>query len=152
MPKTKEPETKEETKAPKEDSKTESKEKAKKTDSKKKSSEVLESKDKKITKLSQTDFEKKVLELAKKDLTSEKIGEELRKQGIHSKDYSKKISKILKEKGKYINPDLKNVEEKLERIKTHYGKNKQDKRAMREKDRFFSQVRKLKKYFKVAIK
>ena len=42
--------------------------------------------------------------------------------------------------------------EKLERIKTHYQKNKQDKRAMREKDRIFAQVRKLKKYFKVAIK
>lgn len=98
-------------------------------------------------KISQTEFEKKVLELAEKGLTSEKIGEELRKQGIHSKEYNKKISKILKEK--YINPDLKNVENKLERIKKHYKENKQDKRAMREKDRIFAQLRKLKKYFKV---
>jgi len=102
---------------------------------------------KKIKKISQTEFEKKVLELAKKGLTSEKIGEELRQQKIHPKDYSKKISKILGDK--YINPDLKNVEEKLERIKKHYENNKQDKRAMREKDRIFAQLRKLKKYFKI---
>jgi ribosomal protein S15P/S13E len=103
-------------------------------------------------KLSQAEFEKKVIELAGKGLTSEKIGESLRKQGIHSKEYNKKISKILKEKEKYINPDLKNVEEKLARIQKHKEKNKQDKRAMREKDRVFAQLRKLKKYFKVAIK
>jgi len=102
---------------------------------------------KKAKKLSQKDYEKKVLELAKKNLTSEKIGEELRKQGIHPKEYNRKISKILKDK--YVNPDLKNVEVKLERIKKHYEKNKQDKRAMREKDRVFAQLRKLKKYFKV---
>jgi len=98
-------------------------------------------------KISQTEFEKKVLELANKGLTSEKIGEELRHQGIHSKKYDRKISKILKDK--YVNPDLKNVEEKLERVKKHYEKNKQDKRAMREKNRIFAQFRKLKKYFKV---
>lgn len=117
-----------------------------------KQEEVKEAKEKKTKRLSQADFEKKVIELAGKGLTSEKIGEELKKQGIHSKDYSKKISKILKEKGKYINHDLKNTEEKLGRIQTHFEKNKQDKRAMRERDRVFSQVRKLKKYFKVAIK
>jgi len=101
-------------------------------------------------KLSQLEFEKKVLELSEKGLTSEKIGEELRKQNIHPKEYSKKISKILGEK--YINPDLKNVEVKLERVKKHYEKNKQDKRAMREKDRVFAQLRKLKKYFKIETK
>lgn len=104
---------------------------------------------KKSKKLSQEEFEKKVIELAKKGLTSEKIGEELKHQKIHSKEYNKKISKILKEKNLYINPDLKNVSKKLERIKSHYVKNKQDKRAMREKDRVFAQLRKLKKYFKV---
>lgn len=102
---------------------------------------------KKAGRLSQKDYEKKVLELAKKGITSEKIGEELRKEGIHPKEYNKKISKILEEK--YINPDLKNVEVKLERIKKHYEKNKQDKRAMREKDRVFAQLRKLKKYSKI---
>ena len=36
----------------------------------------------KAKKLPQKDYEKKVLELAKKNLTSEKIGEKLRKQGV----------------------------------------------------------------------
>jgi ribosomal protein S15P/S13E len=93
-----------------------------------------------------------VIELAKKGLTAEKIGENLRKQGIHSKEFSKKISKILKDNNLYINPDLKNVEEKLERIKAHFQKNKQDKRAMREKDRVFAQVRRIKKYQKLPVK
>ena len=100
-------------------------------------------------KLSQEEFEKKVVELISKGLTSEKIGEELRKQGIHPKEHNKKISEILKEKNKYINPDMKNIKEKLEKIKKHYEKHKQDKRAMREKDRIFAKLRKVKKYHKV---
>jgi ribosomal protein S15P/S13E len=118
----------------------------------KKSEESEKKEEKKVAKpkkITQAEFEKRVIELAKKDMTSEKIGEELRKQNIHSNDFSKTISQILKEKKTYINPDLKNVEEKLERIKTHFETNKQDKRAMREKDRVFAQLRKLKKYFKV---
>ena len=98
-------------------------------------------------KISQSEFEKKIVELGEKGVTSEKIGEELRKQNIHPKEYNKKISQILKEKRLYINADLKNMEEKLERIKKHYEKNKQDKRAMRDKDRIFAQHRISKKYF-----
>jgi ribosomal protein S15P/S13E len=111
-------------------------------------------KEKKIEKkeLTAQEFEKKVVELAKSGLTAEKIGEALRKEGIHSSKHNKKISKILKENNNYVNPDLKNIEEKLERIKTHYEKNKQDKRAMRERERVYSQLRKLKTYFKVPIK
>jgi len=102
----------------------------------------------KSKKITQEEFEKRVIDLAKKDFTSEKIGEELRRQKIHPKEYNKKISQILKEKDLYKNPDLINVEKKLERVKKHQGKNKQDKRAMREKDRIFAQLRKLKLYFK----
>lgn len=101
--------------------------------------------------VSQAEFEKKVIELADKGITAEKIGEQLRQQGIHSKKYTK-ISEILKKEEKYINPDLKNVETKLEGLKKHLETNKQDKRAKREKDRIFSQLSSLKKYFKVAIK
>ncbi|GIU68542.1 MAG: hypothetical protein KatS3mg001_392 [Candidatus Pacearchaeota archaeon] len=97
-------------------------------------------------KISQEEFEKKVIELAKTGLTAEKIGENLRKEGIHPKEYNKKISKILKEKNMYIIPEIKNLEEKLERISKHWEKNKQDKRAMRERERILSQIRKLKKY------
>lgn len=113
---------------------------------------LKKSKEKKAKKIIQAEFEKKVLELAEKGLTSEKIGEELKQQQIHPKEYNKKISKILKEKGTYINPDLKNIEVKLEKIKQHSEKNKQDKRAKREKDRVFAQVRKLKQYFKIPVR
>lgn len=106
----------------------------------------------KTKKLSQLEFEKAVIELAEKGLTSEKIGENLRKKNIHPKEYNKKISKILKDKNLYINPDLKNIESKLEKVKAHYEKNKQDKRAMREKDRIFAQLRKTKKYHKIPLK
>jgi len=114
----------------------------------KKSDKKPEKKQKtKSVKITEKEFEKKVIELANQNLTSEKIGEKLRQENIHPKEYTKKISKILKEKNIYVNSDLKNVEGKLERIKKHQEKNKQDKRAMREKDRVLAQVRKLKKYF-----
>ena len=112
----------------------------------------MEKKKEEKKKLTQAQFEKKVLELTEKGLTSEKIGESLKREGIHSKEYSKKISQILKEKKKYESPDLKNIESKLERIKKHYEKNKQDKRSKREKDRIFSQLRRIKKYLGIKVR
>ena len=100
-----------------------------------------------IKNISEEEYEKKVIELAKEGLTSEKIGEKLRQQKIHPKEH-KKISKILKEKNLYVQPDLKNTEKKLENIKIHVGKNKNDKRARRENERIFAQLRKLKNYYK----
>lgn len=95
-------------------------------------------------KISQKEYEEKIHSLAKEGLTAEKIGQKLRDEGIHPNEYQGKISKIL---GKdYVNPDLKNVEEKLSKIQVHCEKNKQDKKAKREKDRVFSHVRKIKKY------
>ncbi len=113
---------------------------------------VKETKDKqeekaeKPKKLTNAEYEKKVIELADKGLTAEKIGEELKRKNIHPKEYDKKISKILKEK--YVSPDLKNAEEKLEKIEEHLKNNKQDKRAKRERSRIFSRIRKIKKYLK----
>ncbi len=98
-------------------------------------------------KLSASDYEKKVIELAKAGLTSEKIGETLRREGIHPSEHGKKISKILKEKDLYVNPDLKNYETKLENLKSHYEKNKQDKRALKDRERIYGKLRKLKEYF-----
>ncbi len=100
-------------------------------------------------KITEKEYETKVLELSEQGLTSEKIGEKLKKEGIHSKEQSKKISQILKEKGSYVNPDLKNIEKKLSRVQAHFEKNKHDQRAKREKDRIFSQLRKTKIYNKV---
>lgn len=101
-------------------------------------------------KITQKEFEKLVLDLSKTGLTAEKIGEELKKQKIHSKEYDKKISKILKENDLYVIPDLKNVEKKFNRIEKHLEKNKQDKRALNEKTRIFSQIRKIKRYHQIA--
>ena len=111
--------------------------------------EEIPKKEEKVKKVTLAQFEKKVIELAEKGLTAEKIGEKLRQEGIHSKEQTKKISRILKEKNLYVDPDLKNVEQKLEKIEKHFKKNKQDKRAMRERSRVFSQVRKIKKYQKL---
>jgi len=110
--------------------------------SEEKSSEKLEKK-----KLSATEYENKVVELAKTGLTSEKIGEALRREGIHPAEHEKKISKILKEKGLYVNPDLKNVSAKLENLEKHYQNNKQDKRALKDRERIFGKLRKLRAYF-----
>ncbi|MDO8623238.1 MAG: hypothetical protein Q7R52_03240 [archaeon] len=116
-------------------------EKAKKTRKK-----ALKEEPKKET--TKEDYEKLVVEMAKKGITSEKIGIELAKQGIHTKNQGKKISKILKENKLYVNPDLKNVSDKLERVSKHYDKNRQDKRAKREKNRITSQIKNLRNYFK----
>jgi len=94
------------------------------------------------------EFKKKVLELAEKGVTSEKIGEKLRKEGYHSKEFEVKISKILG--NRYVNPDKKNLEEKLEKLESHCKKNKGDKKALREKDHLIAKLRKLKKHLKLA--
>jgi len=98
-------------------------------------------------KLSSEEFEKKVIELAKSGLTSEKIGEQLRREGIHPKEHGRKISKILKEKDLYVNADLKNIETILSNLEKHYSTNKQDKRALKDRERIHGKFRKLKKYF-----
>ena len=122
----------------------------KKTESKEEKKTVKEKAEEKKPekkKLTEAEYEKKILELAKTGLTSEKIGEALRKEGIHPSEYNKKISKILKEKEIYVNPDLKNVEEKLNKLQEHYQKNKQDKRALKDREKIFARLRKLKAYF-----
>lgn len=119
----------------------------------KKSKESVEKVEKaQITKLSQTGYEKRVLDLVEKGLTSEKIGESLRHENIHPAEYEKKISKILKDKGAYESHDLRNMDEKLRRIEAHIEKNKQDKKAIREKTRIFAELRRLKKYHGMPVK
>jgi len=100
--------------------------------------------EKKSEKLSESEFEKKVIELADKGMTAEKIGETLKKQGIHSKDYSKKISQILGHK--YKSPDMENISNKLAKLDEHVKNNHGDKRAIREKGRIFAQLKRLKEY------
>lgn len=107
---------------------------------------------KKPEKISEKEFEKKIVEFAEKGMTAEKIGDALKKQEIHSKEFPKKISAILKEKNLYTEPELKNIEEKLKKVEEHLQKNKQDKLAKREKDRFASKLRKVKKHLKIPLK
>lgn len=113
---------------------------------KKKSDEGTKEKQSEKKKLSEEDYEKKIVELEKTGLTSEKIGESLRKEGIHSKEHEK-ISKILKKHNIYIGPDVKNAERKLRNIEAHYSKNKQDKEALKQKEKIFGNLMKLKKYY-----
>ncbi len=65
------------------------------------------------------------------------------------KKSGKENLKTVEEKKKHTNPDVANIEKKLERIKNHYEKNRQDKRAMREKERIASKLRRIKKYHKI---
>ncbi len=127
-------------------SKTETSEKPKKlVGSSKKVAKKVEAE--KVVKLTEEEYEKRVLELGK-TLTSERIGEKLRKEHIHPKDYKKRISQILKSKNQYVNSDLKNIEKKLNTLRSHFEKNKQDKRAKRDLVRTQSKLRRLRIYFK----
>lgn len=121
--------------------------KSEKKETKEKSAKKEEKPKAEKKKLSAADYEKKVIELAKAGLTSEKIGEALRREGIHPSEHNKKISKILKEKDIYVNPDLKNYETKLANLQSHYEKNRQDKRALKDRERIYGKLRKLKEYF-----
>ncbi|MGA2130445.1 MAG: hypothetical protein ABSG05_02410 [Candidatus Pacearchaeota archaeon] len=124
-------------------------EKAEKKEQEASKKEVPEVKKEEKKKITEKEYEAKIVELAKTGLTSEKIGEALRHEGIHPKEHGK-ISKILKEKKLYQNPDIKNIREKLERVTKHKEKNAQDKRAMRERERIFSLLRKQEQYHNFA--
>jgi len=80
-------------------------------------------------KLSQEEFEKKVIDLAKQGTTSEKIGLILNKEhgtGKAKLTYNKRISQILRENNLYINPDKKNLTDQAEKLKKHLSKNRLD--------------------------
>lgn len=91
-----------------------------------------------------------ILKIAEKqpDLSSEKIGLVLRDNyGIpKTKLYGIKISKILKEAGKYNDPNLKNLTNKVENIEKHISKNKQDKKAGRSLILSKAKLKKTKEY------
>lgn len=76
-----------------------------------------------------------ILKIAEKDadLTAEKIGLILRDNyGIPStRIYGFKISQVLKEKGKYENPDFKNLAKKVKKLEKHILVHKHDRRTGR---------------------
>ena len=82
-----------------------------------------------LTKLTEEQAEKIIIELAKQTTTSEKIGLILKKEhGIKNfeKEYGKKISQVLKENKLYISPDKRNLGLQIEKLKKHLGKNRLD--------------------------
>ncbi len=45
---------------------------------------------------------------------------------------------------------MASVHDKLERVRKHYEKHKQDKKAIRDRERIAAQLRKLKQYHKIV--
>lgn len=74
-----------------------------------------------------------IIKLANKGLTAEKIGLTLRDQyGIPKvRLYNLKIKEVLKEKGLFEEPTIKNLKEKVALIENHFKKNKGDKTSER---------------------
>lgn len=99
--------------------------------------------------LTEKEYEEKVVELAKKGLTSEKIGEALRREGVHPQKHGK-ISRILKAKNIYQQADIENLRKKLEAITKHREKHIQDKKAMRERERIAALLKRERDYHKIA--
>jgi len=112
-----------------------------------KKAEETEKKESSHKKLTAEEYEKKVVELAKNGMISEKIGEALRKEDIHPQEYDKKISEIMREHDLYSSPDLKNIQAKLESLDKHFQNNKQDKKAKKDREKIYGNFRKLKGYF-----
>ena len=101
-------------------------------------------------KFNDKDMEAIVVKLAKKGLTSEKIGLALRDTyGIpKTKILGRKISQILKENKLYQDADMINLEKKKNQMIQHLEKNKQDKKTRRALTITIARMAKLKKYKK----
>ncbi|PIN89109.1 hypothetical protein COU60_04545 [Candidatus Pacearchaeota archaeon CG10_big_fil_rev_8_21_14_0_10_34_76] len=94
---------------------------------------MAETKTTEWVKMKPSDIEKKVIELAKQGISAEKIGLKLRDEhGIPKvKLFNLKIKKILEKENLWQNPETKNVEKKLERLKKHSVKHIHDYPAKR---------------------
>ncbi len=101
-------------------------------------------------KRSKEEVESLVLKLAQQGLRAEKIGLVLRDTyGIPStKLIADKITKILEKSNMHQKPsDLANLEKRAEKLKLHFGKNKQDKKAKRGLQLIEARIIKLEKYY-----
>ncbi len=97
-------------------------------------------------------IEELIIELAKKDLTSEKIGFVLKGQEICAKSAGIKISKILKKHNLYQDADFKNLTNNVEKLKKHLERNKHDYKAKRGLLIKAAKLRKIKTYKKKKSK
>lgn len=92
--------------------------------------------------------EKKITELAKQGIGSEKIGLAIKKEfRISPKLSGIKISHILKEHNLYEFSDLKSLKKKAEGIKKHSEKHKQDKKSHKAFVFTEAKIRGLEKYY-----
>lgn len=93
------------------------------------------------------EIEKKVIDLAKQGISPEKIGLKLRdEQGIPKvKVLGLQIKKILKENNLWEDPEIKNIEKKLELLGKHSKTNIHDYKAKRSIVKYNSRLNKLKK-------
>ena len=101
-----------------------------------------------MAKLTAKEFETKVIDLAKKGLTTEKIGLELKKEKIYAKDYIK-LSKILKANKLFTSSDIASLTKRVEKLQKHALKHKQDKCHKRAIAIKGSKLRKLTKVTKI---
>jgi len=102
---------------------------------------------KSLMKMKSADIEKLVVELAKKNIPSEKIGLILRDQhGIPKVRLitKKKINQILKENNIETNSEYENVAKKIDNLKKHTEKHIHDYTAKRRIVQRTSHLRKLK--------
>ena len=115
----------------------------------------MESKKPEWLKISLEELEKIVVELAKQGIPSEKIGLILRDQyGIPTaRVYGKKISEIIEEKLNIKKQDdFQNINKKIEKIKSHLAKNRQDRKVKKNLLSCEAKSIKLGKYYKKRVK
>lgn len=99
------------------------------------------------TKIDEKEFEKIVLDLAKKGMTTEKIGLVLKKEhGIKKakKEFGVRISTILKKHNIYTSPAKIHVTKTIEVLKKHINKNLHDYSARKALIMHESRIRKIK--------
>ncbi len=102
-----------------------------------------ENKSKNTKKVGKKEIKKKIVELAEKGITAEKIGLKLKKQGIDNKKI--KIGKVLKENDLWKDPEVKNINEKVEKLKEHFKDNPHDypsKQSLIEKSAYLRKIKK----------
>ena len=103
---------------------------------------------KEAKKVSKEQIEEMIAKLSKQDMSSAKIGLELKKEGIYVK--GDKISKIIEKLGmkKPVPDDLADLVKKAESLKKHRIKNKKDMVAKRGLQIIEARIRKLSFYYK----
>jgi len=100
---------------------------------------------KKIDKKKIEEIEKLIVDLAKKGMTSEKIGLKLKEKGIYVKNYGLKIGKILEKYNFPNDADIRNLEKKIERMKKHFQRHPHDYSVTRPLSIRIGKLNKLKK-------